>query len=158
MCKKCGIAVVVLLAIIVGMGYKFMIQGSVAESSDGRMAIQLDGAERDLVLTEMRMFLSTVQTMTMNLSNGDMEAVVAAARAVGSAAQQAVPASLMGKLPMEFKQLGFDTHSRFDQVALDAEQMGDGEHVLQQMGELMRNCVACHEAYRIDPVPVVLRQ
>jgi mono/diheme cytochrome c family protein len=158
MCKKCWIVVGVLLTITVGMAYKFMIQGSVAESSDGRMAIQLDGAERDLVLTEMRMFLSSVQTMTMNLSNGDMVAVAAAARTVGGAAQQAVPASLMGKLPMEFKQLGFDTHSRFDQVAMDAEQMGDSENVLQQMGELMQNCVACHEAYRIDPVPALLRQ
>jgi hypothetical protein len=152
MCKKYLVVVVVLLGIIAAMAYKFMIQGSVTASSDGRSAIQLDGAERDLVLTEMRMFLSSLQTITENLPKGDMAAVTVAARTVGRAAQQAVPASLMGKLPMEFKQLGFDTHTRFDQLALDAEQMGDSEQVQQQMGRLMQNCVACHAAYRIDPV------
>jgi cytochrome c556 len=59
----------------------------------------------------------------------------------------------MGKLPMEFKQLGFDTHTKFDQLALDAEQMGDKDQVLEQVGKLMQNCVACHAAYRIDLAP-----
>jgi mono/diheme cytochrome c family protein len=152
MCNKYRVVVVVLVGIIGAMAYKFMIQGSVTDSSDGRSAIQLDGAERDLVLSEMRMFLSSLQTITENIPKGDMSAVTVAARTVGRAAQQAVPASLMGKLPMEFKQLGFDTHTRFDQLALDAEQMGDSEQVLQQMGRLMQNCVACHAAYRIDQV------
>ena len=61
-----------------------------------------------------------------------------------------VPASLMGKLPLGFKQLGFDTHSRFDQLALDAESLGDAGQSLAALGELMANCVACHAAFRID--------
>ena len=40
----------------------------------------------------------------------------------------------------------------FDQLALDAEQMGDKELVLEQLGTLMQNCVGCHAGYRIDPV------
>lgn len=155
MCKKCWIIVVLLIGVMLGIVYKFMVQGSVTDSSDGRVSIQLNGAERDLVLSEMRMFLSSIQTMTENLPKGNMAAVVTAARTVGRAAQQAVPASLMGKLPMEFKQLGFDTHTKFDQLALDAEQMGDSEQVLVQMGTLMQNCVACHAAYRIDTVPTM---
>ena len=58
----------------------------------------------------------------------------------------------MGKLPMAFKQLGFDTHTKFDQLALDAEQMGDSGQTLEQLGVLMQNCVGCHAGYRIDPV------
>ncbi len=63
---------------------------------------------------------------------------------------QGVPGTLMGKLPLEFKKLGFDTHTRFDQLALDAEQLGDPGHSLTQLAELMQNCVACHAAYRFE--------
>ncbi|MBI3188348.1 MAG: hypothetical protein HYZ31_10855, partial [Gammaproteobacteria bacterium] len=73
-----------------------------------------------------------------------------AARAVGRAAQNEVPGTLIGKLPMEFKQLGFDTHSKFDQIVMDANDLGDGRQILIQLSALMRNCVICHATYRID--------
>ncbi len=59
----------------------------------------------------------------------------------------------MGKLPMPFKQLGRDTHARFDQIALDAEQLGDPRHALSQLNDVLDNCVACHAAFRIDVSP-----
>jgi cytochrome c556 len=34
---------------------------------------------------------------------------------------------------------------------MDAADLGDKEHAMQQLGALMQNCVACHAAYRIDP-------
>ncbi len=66
------------------------------------------------------------------------------------AAQEAVPSSIAGKLPLQFKQLGADTHRQFDTLALDAEQLGDPQHTLQQMGKLMNNCIACHATYRLE--------
>ena len=149
-CKLCWLITGILILAIVAMGYKFMIAGSVAPASDGREALILEPAERDLVLTEMRMFLSSVQKITQALTEEDMEAVVKAAREVGLAAQQAVPGSLMGKLPLAFKKLGFDTHKKFDELALDAEQLGDPNHALQQLSTLMNNCVACHSTYQIQ--------
>ena len=139
----------VLILAIVAMGYKFMVVGSVVPATDGREAIILDPAERDLVLGEMRMFLASVQKITQAVTTEDMVAVAKAAREVGLAAQQAVPGSLMGKLPLAFKKLGFDTHSKFDALALDAEQLGDPKHALQQLSTLMNNCVGCHSAYQI---------
>ena len=149
-CKLCWLITGILILAIVAMGYKFMIAGSVAPASDGREALILEPAERDLVLTEMRMFLSSVQKITRALTEEDMETVVKAAREVGLAAQQAVPGSLMGKLPLAFKKLGFDTHKKFDALALDAEQLGDPNHALQQLSTLMNNCVACHSTYQIQ--------
>ncbi|MDH5600081.1 MAG: hypothetical protein OEY78_02130 [Gammaproteobacteria bacterium] len=140
----------ILLFIVIAMGYKFMIAGSTLTATDGRQALTLEPAERDLVLTEMRMFLSSVQRINQALTNEDFKEIVKAAREVGAAAQQAVPASLMGKLPLAFKKLGFDTHSRFDLLALDAEQLGDPKHTLQQLATLMNNCVGCHAAYQIQ--------
>lgn len=152
MCKKCWVIVSLLICVIAGMTYKFMFQGSVVQSTDGRMSIQLESAERDLVLAEMRMFLEAVQAITAAVTKDDMGTVVASAKKVGGAAQQAVPGSLMGKLPMAFKQLGFDTHQKFDQLALDAEQMGDAQTTLEQLGTLMQNCVGCHASYRLESV------
>ena len=149
-CKLCWTISGVLILAIVAMGYKFMVVGSVVPSTDGRQAIVLEPAERDLVLGEMRMFLESVQKITQAATAEDMVAAAKAAREVGLAAQQAVPGSLMGKLPLAFKKLGFDTHSKFDALALDAEQLGDSKHALQQLSTLMNNCVGCHSAYQIQ--------
>ncbi len=152
MCKLSWSISGLLLAALLLMGYKFIIVGSVAPASDGREALLLEPGERDLILSEMRVFLASVQAITNGVSNKDMGKVVDAARAVGAAAQKGVPASLVGKLPLSFKKLGFDTHRKFDQLALDAEQLGDPEHTLKQLAALMNNCVACHASYRIDAV------
>jgi len=133
------------------LAYKFLWQGDVAPSSDGRQAILLLPGERDLVLNEMRAFLQATQEIVHAVTKQDTTAAAAAARRVGAAAQREVPAGLVGKLPGEFKLLGFDTHRRFDQLAMDAEQLGDPDHTLEQLGVLMGNCVGCHAAFRIDP-------
>ncbi len=148
--KKCLFAIGALLLVIVGGAYKFLIQGSVSHSSDGRMAIHMNAAERDLVLAEMRAFLLGVQQITQGVTSDDMVLVATAATAVGQAAQAGVPVALMGKLPIAFKKLGLDTHQQFDLLALDAESIGDGQHTLEQLAKLMENCVACHAAHRIE--------
>ena len=147
---KCLVVIVLLLLVIAGGIYKFIFQGSASVGTDGRMAIHLTGGERDLVLTEMRAFLESIQQVTTGITANDMQLVAAAARKSGKAAQAAVPGTLVGKLPIAFKKLGFDTHARFDQLALDAEEFGESDHALSQLSTLMENCVACHAAYRFD--------
>ena len=148
--KKCSGIVVLLLLVIAGGIYKFIFQGSASEGTDGRMAIHLTSGERDLVLTEMRAFLESIQQVTKGTIADDMKLVAESARKSGKAAQGAVPGTLVGKLPVAFKKLGFDTHARFDQLALDAEEFGDSDHAMSQLSTLMENCVTCHAAYRFD--------
>lgn len=150
MCKVCWIVVAVLVLLLAAVTYKFVIQGQVTDSADGRTAILLEGNERDLVLFEMRVFLESVQLITSGISENDMTRVANAARQSGSNAQMAVPGSLVGKLPLAFKKLGFDTHARFDELALDAEQLGDRDHALAQLNAILMNCVACHATYRFE--------
>ena len=150
MCKLCWTLVILLVLAAGGMAYKFIVQGSVEQAADGRSAIQLTAGEKDLVLAEMRAFLQAVQGITVGLTSDDMETVIRNARSVGMAAQQDVPGSLVGKLPLAFKKLGFDTHTRFDTLALNAEQFGDPADILKELSVLMENCVACHAAYRFD--------
>ena len=148
--RLCFISILLLLFLCSAMGYKFLWQGDVAPASDGRIAIQMPAAERDLVLNEMRGFLQAVQMILSAADREEMELLAGSARQAGMAAGDGMPGSLVGRLPMGFKKLGFDTHQRFDQLALDAEQLGDPQHSLQQLAELMTNCVSCHATYRID--------
>jgi len=151
MCRFCWMSVVVLLVITAVVTYKFVLQGSVAESTDARTAILLEKNERDLVLSEMRIFLESIQQIASGISDNDMKQVAEAARQSGLRGE--VPGSLIGKLPLSFKQLGFDTHRKFDALALDAQDMEDPGHALSQMNTILGNCVGCHAAYRFELAP-----
>lgn len=152
MCRFCWILVVVLLLATGTLVGKFIIVGKTGLATDGRTAILLEPAERDLILTEMRSFLASVQGVLAAAGNDDMKTVADAAGVAGMPPPGHVPDALAGKLPLSFKTLGFDTHKRFDQLALDAEQLGDRDHALEQLGELMNNCIACHAQYRLQAV------
>jgi hypothetical protein len=141
MCKICWAIVAILGLILTGITYRYAIQGSTIESADGRTVVLLGQNERDFVLSEMRVFLESVQQITGGIHENDMHLVAEYAR-------MEVPGSLIGKLPLSFKQMGFETHTRFDELALDAEQLGDRDHALSQMNALLWNCVACHATYR----------
>jgi len=126
-----------------------MIKGSVTESNDQRIALLLEPDEKELVLLEMRTFLESVQKITNGLVKDDMQTIADGALLGGVKAKNEVPGSLMAKLPLSFKKLGFDTHSKFDQIAADAKEKGDKEHTLYQLEALLQNCVACHAGHKI---------
>jgi len=150
MCRFCWILVAVLLTATGTLVGKFILLGETRPATDGRTAIILEPAERDFVLAEMRVFLGSVQGILVSANGDNMQTVATAARRSGMSAQGQVPDALVGKLPLSFKTLGFDTHKRFDQLALDAGQLGDKDHALEQLAELMNNCIACHEQYRLE--------
>lgn len=142
-------AIVLWAASALFVGFKFF-KGSTVAAVDGREAIMLAPAERDLVLTEMRGLLVAVQEVISAVNAGDMTAVKASAHRVGMAEAGNVPPEMVLKLPLPFKQLGFATHEGFDNVALAAE-MGP-EAVLDSLEENMAKCVACHETYQLKAV------
>jgi hypothetical protein len=123
---------------------------AVAEESDTRTVVQLSPAHRAAVLTEMRQFLSGLQQISAALSQDDMETVASVARSLGSPMTQHVPPDLKQELPEGFRKLGFAVHSDFDNIALDAEALGDGQHTLSQLGATLSKCVSCHGTYQIQ--------
>ncbi|MBT8120882.1 MAG: cytochrome c [Gammaproteobacteria bacterium] len=148
--RTCLVTTILLLVIIAAGFYKFILQGSTIENSDDRITILLDESERNLVLAEMRAFLASIQQISQGLAENDMELIALSARSSGNAAQQGVPGSLAGKLPIGFKKLGRDTHAKFDQLAMDAKDLEDSSHTIEQLSDLMKNCISCHAKYRID--------
>ncbi|MCP4416493.1 MAG: hypothetical protein GY805_07720 [Chloroflexi bacterium] len=147
------ILVGILLIIILGLVYNFIIAGSVTEATDGRTAILLQPGEKDIVLTEMRAFLSTVQQINQAIADEDLDTVVTLARASGMAATERIPGPMMAKIPAEFMQLGMSTHGKFDELADLAENTDDSLEVLGELSVIMQNCVGCHAAYRLDIEP-----
>ena len=145
----CTVALLLVLVTAAAV-YQLVFVGKTVHSDDGRSAILLSPGERDLVLAEMRTFLQSVQRITQALTTEDMAEAAKAAREVGAAAADGVPVSLMAKLPIGFKTLGLSTHRAFDQLALDAEQLGDPAHTLSQLAALQTNCVGCHAGFRIQ--------
>lgn len=148
-CGRCwGLLAVVI--VLVGMaGYRLFMGAHTQVGTDGRAEIALTAADRDTVLAEMRAILGAVQGITSALTQDDLKLVAQQARNVGLGAMGQVPPSLMQALPLEFKTMGREMHAEFDRIALDAEQMGDREHSLQQLSTLLGQCVACHASYRL---------
>lgn len=129
-----------------------LIPNANAEEGDVRTVIELSPQHRALVLDEMRQFLAGLQQITDALSRDDMESVGQAARALGVSMSHQVPADLKRALPQEFRKLGHAVHSSFDQIALDADSLGDTSHALSQLGETLSRCVSCHSTYQIQAV------
>ena len=149
-CRFCWALSALLIVAVAGMGYVFFNPGNLRQTDDGRTAIMLSADERNLVLAEMRGFLEGIETITMGIVDNDMQAIAQSARKMGMAAAGQVPLTLMGKLPSEFRSLGMATHQAFDALAVEAQDIGDGQVILSGLGALINNCTTCHRAYRID--------
>ena len=128
-----------------------------ANIKDERKALNLEPSERAMILLEMRQFLKGIQIMTDALSRDDLKTVAQAAKPLGSLATHDIPGSLQAKLPQEFKQIAFAVHSGFDQLAMDAESLGDARHAQKQLGGILKNCVSCHSMFQIHALPEKLK-
>jgi hypothetical protein len=141
--------IVVLVLVIAAMAYKFVVAGATQDTSDGRRGILLEPGERALVVQEMRRFVSGLQRLVDALARDSMHDVANAARSMGNASNDRIPGTMLGKLPLQFKALALSTHSGFDTIAMDAEWIALPQRTLGQLAELLGNCEACHDTYRI---------
>lgn len=119
--------------------------------NDDRSAIALSEPERAFIRREMRGFLASLQDILESSAADDPARVASAARRSGMNGPEKdhIPPTLASKLPKEFKQLGLATHRAFDGIADAAGRPGEPARALQQVGDVMRNCVACHSTWRI---------
>lgn len=149
-CKLCWALTTALIVGIFAVGTWFFVRGTVTEGNDGRTSILLTASERDFVLAEMRGLLEAVEEITLELSVANMDGVAMAARSVGMGSAGGEPVTLIAKLPLEFKTLGMATHSAFDDIAVEAEDMRDSSVVMSQLSSILTNCTSCHAGYRFD--------
>lgn len=146
------IAIALWVLTLVTLGYLFYF-GNTTRSLDNRVAIHLTLAERQLVLTEMRALLSGVNGMLLGLGSKDYEGAAKAAETVGMglvASLENQEKTILLKLPVEFKKLGFGTHEKFDEISVKIRRKDEIHSLLKEMNELTKNCIACHATYKIE--------
>jgi len=130
----------------------FFIRGNTTEGTDGRTAIVLQPAERDLVLTEMRGLLVATQGILEGANNNDPQKTSKAAASAGMAAAADVNPALMAKLPLEFKQLGMSVHHDMDEIAKAASEGKSSAEILKMTSSTMTKCIACHSTWQLKSV------
>ncbi|MBU6464659.1 MAG: hypothetical protein KGK01_15875 [Bradyrhizobium sp.] len=145
-----SVAAIALWFVTIAVAVFFFVRGQTHVTPDGRTAVLLASDERNLVLTEMRGMLKTVQVVVDGLKVGDMKQVAQAARTSGMAAAADASPALMARLPLEFKQLGLGVHKRFDEIAAAADSGASREQLLASLSTQLSACVACHANYRLD--------
>jgi hypothetical protein len=125
------------------------VQHAYTPGQDHRAVLELTPVERAMILDEMHLFLSGLGELTGALGREDMPGAAKAARAMGLVMSREVPQALREKLPLDFRQRGSSVHRDFDQIALDADSLGDVSHSLSQLSTTLQKCAACHAIYQI---------
>ncbi len=147
MMKNVKVLWLIILLLLALSGYlinKF-VSGSVVVDADNRISVILNAEERNYLLSEMRQFLVEIQSVSKAITANDAEAV--ATRAQKAGVMGAMPGTIMQKIPLEMKKLGFDTHNKFTAIAESAKSK-DLLLARKQLDTLMDNCIACHATYR----------
>ena len=138
--------------VTIGVAGWLFVQGWTTEGTDGRMAIVLAPAERDLILGEMRMLLKAVHGVVTGLAGQDQEAgrrqMEQAARSAGMDMAEDVNPALMAKLPLPFKQMGMSIHKDMDALADAVVQKETSQQILQRLSSMTARCTICHDMYR----------
>lgn len=139
----------ILFLIIAAGVYRFVFTGSVSKAAeDGRIGVVINHDEREFIKIEMREFLFTIESITAALASGEHDAIVERASRVGEAARHSVPGTLLAKLPLDFKKMGFHTHSLFEGIAEAARQGKSEKEILSALDATLKVCRACHSSYR----------
>lgn len=146
-CRICWTLVVLFALALAFVAYR-MVTGKVQPTEDGRVGVVLTKGERNLVLAEMRTWLENSQRILAAANGNDLGEVARLARASGMGAEAGTPASLMMKIPLEMKTLGFGTRGKFDAIAAEAEKTKDPKRILAELSDAMGGCIACHATYR----------
>ncbi len=161
-----GVTITALGAILAGgIGW---IQSGGMQQQDTRQVIRVPAMQRDMVLTEMRVLLTSVNGILRGLAARDTALMRASAASAGMAAMMrgegmgmAGAGRGMGAggrgmgpmLPPEFRALGHSTHFAFDSLASRISAGAGADTVVARLARITDNCLACHSTYRLEILP-----
>lgn len=138
----------------IGVAGWLFVRGWTTQGTDERKDIVLAPAERDLILSEMRLLLKAVHGVVTGLASQDQEAdrtqIEQAARSAGMDMAADVNPVLMAKLPLPFKQMGLSIHQDMDALADAIVQKETPQQILQRLSSMTARCTACHDVYRLS--------
>jgi hypothetical protein len=122
--------------------------------ADERTLVELPPPMRAHMLANMRGHLRALEIISRSLAAGDYGAAADRAEAgLGMTSMQAHGSGQMAPyMPQGMRAIGSAMHhaaSRFAVAARDAEVSDDLGAAFAGLAEVMAQCVACHEAYRV---------
>lgn len=141
--------IIILLLALSGFLISKFISGEVKPYEDGRTDVVLTKDERNLILDEMREFLISVQAISQAITENDMDKVAKLGQKAGMEAEEGTPGSLLQKIPLSMKQMGFGVRGQFDEISTSAKETKDPAVARKQLDNLMNTCIACHSIYRL---------
>lgn len=120
-------------------------------AQDAREPAVRTEAERAFILGQMRLFLQSTQEITVALSKNDLKTVEdeAAARGRRGTPIASIPPGLKAKETPAWTAMMAGTREGFDDIAKAAHEGTPPIQLIGKLGETMRNCVACHQSYRL---------
>ena len=135
-------------------GAALLLATSPSLAGDPRQKVELPPPMREHMLANMRDHLQAIEVVTRLLAAGRYgEAGETAEQRLGMSAMQAHGARHMGQfMPEGMRAIGQAMHraaSRFAVAAQDAEVHDDLAAAFSGLSAVMRQCVACHEGYRV---------
>jgi hypothetical protein len=124
-----------------------------ARAEDTRKRVELPPMQAHM-LANMRDHLVALETITRQLAEGRYEAAAETAEGrLGMSAMRAHGASHMAPfMPEPMRAIGSAMHraaSRFAVASRDAEVTGDLGAAFEALSQVMQQCVACHEGFRV---------
>lgn len=120
-------------------------------AQDARTPAARTDAERVFILGQMRLFLQSTQVITAALATDDLKTVAteAAARGRKGTPLSSIPPGMKAKETPAWTAMMGGARGGFDDLADAARAGAPPIRLVGMLGETMRNCVACHETYRL---------
>ena len=118
-----------------------------ASAPDARVSLHFTEVEKAAFLSEMRQMLVSIQGIITGIGEEDPESIIRFARYSGNRMARETPESIKQKTPQSFKEIGGPTHMMFEELVIRAE-TDDMGTLASFTGELMQQCVACHELFK----------
>ena len=119
------------------------------QTIDQRISLRLTKTEKIEFLSEMRQMLTSIQGIISGIGENNPEKIIKSARYSGNRMARATPESVKAKIPKAFQEIGGPTHMMFEELVIRAE-TDDMETLTLFTGELMQQCIACHEMFKVD--------
>lgn len=145
------------LAVALAFAIPCFVLGALASS--GRAGDMVDTreqafrteAEKAFILDQMRLLLNSITEIEEGLGTGEMDLIAreAAARGRKVNVTLARPPSLAAKESEAWKSMFLSVRNGFDAVADQARDHAPAATINKTLADTMRNCVACHQTYRI---------
>lgn len=126
--------------------------GRADDMVDAREQVFRTEAEKAFILDQMRLLLNSITEIEEGLGTGDMGLVAREAAARGRKANLTLarPPSLAAKESEAWKLMFLAVRNGFDALADQARANAPAATINKSLADIMRNCVACHQTYRIE--------